>query len=380
MTDTIDREQTEIADNSDATDDMGIEAMAAGLFERALASIELMTVYLGLRLGLYTALRSACATSDELASRAGIDPRYAKEWLEQQTVAGIVACDDREAPEDARQFRLPAGHATVLLDADHPACTGPLALALGGVARVLPDLVAAYRSGGGVAYARYGTDFRDGQAGFNRPAFVHLLAESWLAIGVPEVHARLSAAEGARVADVACGAGWSSIALARAYPGIVVDGFDIDDASIGDARRNAADAALTERVRFEVRDASRLGDETQSGGYDLVTIFEALHDLSNPIDALRECRRLCSDTGSVIVMDERTAQSFAESDGPIERFLYGASVLHCLPVGMADQPSSATGAVMRVDTVRRYVAAAGFSAMDVLPIENDLYRFYRLHR
>lgn len=347
------------------------EALAERLFGSALGAMEMYTVYLGERLGLYAALAEhGPCTSAELAGIAGIHPRYAREWLEQQTVAGFVHCADRSQPEDARQFELPAEHAPVLLDPASPAYMASLALAMAGVGGVATQLVDAYRTGAGVPYAAYGTDFRDGQAGFNRPAFDSLLAGEWLSVAVPDVYARLVAGEPIAIADIGCGAGWSSIALARAYPQARVDGFDLDEASIADARRNAASAGVADRVRFEVADAAEL----PAGAYDLVCILEAVHDMSAPVAALAAARAMAP---TVIVMDERTADSFAESAGPIESFLYGASVLHCLPVGMATQPSAATGTVMRVETMHEYATAAGFERVEVLPIEHDLFRFYR---
>lgn len=349
-------------------------AMAERLFGSALGAIDLYTVYLGVRLGLYEALaaRDEC-TPGELARAAGIHDRYAREWLEQQTVAGFLTCADRAAPADDRRYHLPAGHAIALLAQDSPAFTAPLALATAGIGGVTQQLLDAYRTGGGVPYASYGADFRDGQAGFNRPAFTNLLATDWIANGLPDLHARLVAGEPVRIADVACGTGWSSIALAKAYPAARVEGFDLDEASIADARRNAIAAGVADRLVFEVADAAAL----DASGYDVVCIFEAVHDMSRPVEVLQAARRMLAPGGSLLVMDERAADSFAESEGPIEAFLYGASVLHCLPVGMAEQPSAATGTVMRADTMRAYAAEAGFSDVTVLPIEHDLFRFYR---
>lgn len=347
------------------------EELAERLFGSALGAMEMYTVYLGERLGLYAALAEhGPCTSEELAGIAGVHPRYSREWLEQQSVAGFVHCTDRTQPADARQFELPVEHVPVLLDPSSPVYTASLALAVTAVGGVATQLVEAYRTGAGVPYAAYGTDFRDGQAGFNRPAFDSLLAGEWLSVAVPEVHARLVAGEPVTIADIGCGAGWSSIALARAYPRARVDGFDLDDASIADARRNAASVGVADRVRFEVADAAAL----PASSYDLVCILEALHDMSAPVAALSAARAMAPIT---IVMDERTADSFAESAGPVEAFLYGASVLHCLPVGMAAQPSAATGTVMRVETMHEYATAAGFERVEVLPIEHDLFRFYR---
>ena len=155
-----------------------------------------------------------------------------------------------------------------------------------------------------------------------------------------------------------------------------VDGFDLDEPSIELARANALQAGVADRVSFHARDAA---DPTLTGRYDLVTFFECLHDMSRPVEALATARRLLAEGGTVIVMDERTAETFTAPGDEMERFFYAASVLCCLPAGMAEQPSAATGTVMRPDTVRRYARQAGFRDAEVLPIEDPFYRFYRLH-
>jgi 2-polyprenyl-3-methyl-5-hydroxy-6-metoxy-1,4-benzoquinol methylase len=240
--------------------------------------------------------------------------------------------------------------------------------------RPLPEVIEAFRSGGGVPYARYDADFCEGQAEMNGLQFDNLLGSEWLP-AVPDVHARLGQDPPARVADVACGAGRSSIALARAYRRVRVDGFDLDEYSVGLARENLTGTGLEDRVSFAVRDA---GDSTFSGSYDLVTMFEALHDMPRPVEVLRNIRGLLAEGGNVLLADERAADTFAAPGDEVERLLYGWSVLHCLPVGMSEQPSAATGTVMRTETLRRYATEAGFAGVEVLPIENDFWRFYRL--
>jgi 2-polyprenyl-3-methyl-5-hydroxy-6-metoxy-1,4-benzoquinol methylase len=197
----------------------------------------------------------------------------------------------------------------------------------------------------------------------------------WLA-AVPDIDARLRAEPAARVADVACGTGWSSLAIARAYPLVQVDGFDLDEESIRLAQTNPAESEpeLEGRVRFEVRDAASL----QRAAYDLVTVFEAVHDLARPVEVLRALRALLADDGSVVIADERAAERFTAPGDDVERVFYVWSVLHCLPVGMAEQPSAGTGTAMRPDTLRAYAEEAGFGEFEILPIENDFWRFYRL--
>lgn len=347
------------------------EALAERLFEAGLGALELATVSLGKDLGLYRAMADGSSlTSDELAERASIHPRYATEWLEQQAAAGIITVDDAASPAEDRRYSLHSGSEAVLLDEESLAYTVPMAELVASVGRVMPQLTEAYRQGTGVPYADYG--MHDAQGAFNRPVFTNLLASEWLS-AVPDVHERLSA--GGAVAEIGCGEGWAAIALAKAYPSITVDGFDIDDASVAAARRHASEAGVADRVRFEVQDVT---DPSLGGEYAVVFAFEMLHDLSRPVDALRVARRLSGGQGPVIVMDERAADTFTAPADSVERFLYGASVLHCLPVGMVEQPSAGTGTVMRPDTVRRYAKEAGFATTQVLPIEHDLFRFYRM--
>ena len=350
------------------------DALVGRLLESALNTMEICCVYLGDRLGLYRALRDrGPLTSGELAAAAGIHERYAREWLEQQAVTGILETDPA-VEATARRYTLSAEHAEVLLDPDSLSWFTPVVQLVVGLTGPLPALIQAFRTGEGIAWSDFGRDPREGQAGQNRPAFLTLLGRECLP-GIPDVHARLSADPPARVADVACGAGWSSIGIARAYPKARVDGFDLDEASVALARANVAEAGLADRVDIAVRDA---GDSTLAGRYDLVTIFEALHDMSQPVEVLRRARGLLVEGGSVIVVDERVAETFTAPGDTIERLMYGFSVLSCLPAGLADQPSAATGTVMRPGTLRRYALEAGFRDVEILPISSDLFRFYRL--
>jgi ubiquinone/menaquinone biosynthesis C-methylase UbiE len=200
------------------------------------------------------------------------------------------------------------------------------------------------------------------------------LGTEWLP-AIPDVHARLQAEPPALVADIGCGLGWSSIGIAQAYPNVQVDGFDLDGPSIEMARDNLAGLGLDGRVNFHERDA---GDPSLAGRYDLVTAFECVHDMSDPVSALRTARRLAGEQGAVLVVDERVGDVFTPNGNEVEWMMYGWSVLHCLPVGMAEEPSAATGTVMRTDTLRQYAREAGFREVEVLPIENFFFRFYRL--
>lgn len=361
---------------TEAIDTSKTEAFVDRLFGSTLGAIDVLCVYLGDRLGLYRALaQDGPATPPELAKRAGIHPRYAREWLEQQAVSEILTVDDAAKPEDQRRYTLPSAHAEALTDPESPFSIAPLARAFASIGSVLPKLIEAYRSGGGVAWADYGTDGIEAQGDFNRPWLVAQFGSEYLP-SVPDVHARLQANPPARVADVACGVGWAGIAIARAYPKVRVDGFDLDEMSIALANKHAAQAGVAGRATFQVRDAA---DPANEGAYDLAVVIEAIHDLSRPVEALAAIRKMLAPGGTAIIADERTNESFTAPGDPVERLLYGASVLICLPAGMADQPSAATGTVLRPATMRRYASEAGFSAVDVLEqIEHPFLRFYRL--
>jgi SAM-dependent methyltransferase len=177
------------------------------------------------------------------------------------------------------------------------------------------------------------------------------------------------------VADVACGTGWSSVAMALAYPNITIEGFDLDEDAINQATRNAQDSGVAGRVTFRAANAAH---PDFSGRFDLVTIFEALHDMSRPVDALRTARSLLDEKGWVLVADELVGEQFSVPASDRERENYGWSVVSCLPDAMGDAETRATGAVMRPSTVRAYALEAGFSDVEVLPIETEYWRFYRL--
>jgi len=355
----------------------GAQELVDRLFGAVLGMIDIHTIYVGERLGLYGALAAAGdATSAELASATGTSERYVREWLEQQAVSALLAVDDPSADPDARRYALPAGHAEVLTDGDSLNYMAAFARMMAGVVRPLPAVIEAFRCGGGVPYADYDLDFCEGQADMNRVAFVNSLASEWLP-AVPDVHERLSSSgKPARVADVACGAGFSTLAIAAGYEHAIVDGIDLDEASIELARTNLAVSGLQDRVSFALRDAA---DPRLEGTYDLVTIFEAVHDMSQPVEVLGAARRLLAPDGCVIVADERVAETFTAPGDEVERLMYGYSVLHCLPVGLAEAPSVGTGTAMRPDTLTEYALEAGFTDVEVLPIDNDFWRFYRLN-
>jgi hypothetical protein len=347
--------------------------------ERVLQSVngafDVFALYIGDRLGYYTTLaRFESLTSGELAAETGTVERYTREWLEQQAVTGVLEVANPEAPAMERCYSLPEGHCEVLADHDSLNFLAPLAQVLVGATRPMDALLAAYRQGGGVPYTAYGDDLVRGQGSINRAAFLQELGQVWLP-AMPDVDARLRSNSPARAADIGCGVGWSSIGMALTYPNLQVDGFDLDEASIAAARENARRAGVSDRVRFHVHDAA---DPALAGQYDLVTAFECLHDMADPVGALNTMRRLANGAGAVLIVDERVAEQFDPQDSGVDAMMYGWSILHCLPVGMDGPQSAATGTVMRPGTLRAYARQAGFQDVEVLPVENLFFRLYRL--
>ena len=348
------------------------EALTSRLLESTVHALELYGIHLGKELGLYAALQSrGPLTPPELARDTSIAPRYAREWLEQQAVAGILTVERPSTSADERRYQLPDEHVNVLVNEGHANHLAPLAQMIAGIGGALDSVLTAYRTGRGVPYPLFGAAFRKGQAGINRPAFTSDLVERWIP-AIPDIHDRLQSAP-SRVADVGCGAGWSTIALARAYPRATVTGFDADEASIRDARSNAA--AQDVAVQFEVSDAEAIDTK---GTFDLVLVLEALHDMARPEDVLRALRERLAPGGSVIVADEKVAERFHAPGDEMERLMYGWSIVHCLPVALSDSPSAAIGTVMRTETVRQLAAAAGFTNVDMVPVNAGFFRVYRL--
>ncbi len=354
------------------SDQSEVEAFAGGLFGACLAAMELANVELGIRLGLYEALAGAGpVNATELAGRTGIAVRYAREWLEQQAVAGVVEVDDTAKAPEERRFELSNAHAHVLLDDDSEACMKPCAAVVPWVAKAIDIMVEEFRDGTGEAFGAF--DLHDIQAAFTRPAFVNHLTQDWLP-GLADLQAKLDAGTSVRIAEVGCGEGLAAITIARAYPNVEVDGFDLDDASIAVAQRDAAAAGVGDRARFHLRDAA---DPTIDGDYDLVMAIEMLHDVPDPVGILRTMRTLAGDAGTVLVADERTEESFTVPTNEMERFFYAFSTLHCLAVSMQDG-GAGTGTVLRPDTLRRYATEAGFATVETLEVDHPQFALFRL--
>ncbi|WP_280421858.1 class I SAM-dependent methyltransferase [Nocardia carnea] len=349
-----------------------VPAMTDRIIRSVLGAVDVLAIFVGDRLGWYRSLvADGPASAVELATRTGTHPRYAREWLEQQAVTGLLSVH-RDGSADERVFAIPAATAEVLTDEHSLEYLAPIARLFGAAGPVLPKLLDAYRSGSGVSWDELGDDAREGQADGNRPWYERRLAAALN--GVPEV-AQVLSAPGATVLDIGCGAGWSAIALSRAYPAARVRGVDIDAPSVRTAVANAAGAGVADRVEFTAGDAAEL----PAGAFDIAFAFECVHDMPRPVEVLASVRRALRPGGIMVVMDEAVAPEFAPDGDELERLMYGFSLFVCLPDGMSSPPSAGTGTVMRPATLRGYALEAGFAKFDVLPIEDfGFWRFYRL--
>jgi SAM-dependent methyltransferase len=347
---------------------MTVDAFSERLLGDVNAAMSCLNVYLGHRLGLYRVMADAGpATPAELADRTGYEERYVREWL-----ACMAAGEYVDHEPGTGRFSLPAEHAEVLLDRDSPAYAAPFICWVPSLAGAVTPLMEAFRTGGGVPYEAYGAETLEAVGMGNRPMFVNDYASKWIP-AMPDVEARLR--EGGRVADIGCGLGWSSISLAQGFPRTKIDALDLDAASIEQARQNAAQAGVADRVVFHAASAE---EAPLSGPYDLVTAFECVHDMAYPTRALRRMRELAAPDGAVLITEEAVGDGLEENRNFFGHLMYNFSVLHCLPQVMVFPDAAGIGTIMGPATLRSHAEEAGFAQVGVLPIENPFWRFYRL--
>ena len=351
---------------------MQTDELADHLFASALGTLDILSVHLGDRFGLYDVLAGGPLDEAEVSRRSGMHPRYTREWLEQQVVSGLIEVDDPARAPESRRYSLPAEHAAVLADRDGLAYFAPFARLLAAAAVQLPALEEAYRTGGGVGWAAYGEQMRTAQAEANRPLYLGPLGSEWLP-ALPDVHQASPTAAPSPTSAAARAGRRSGSPRPTRRPG--------STATTSTPRasrrrgRHAEERGLGDRVKFHLVDGAGGGE---AGSYDLVTAFECVHDLPDPVSVLMNARRLVRAGGTVLVMDERVPESFTGPGDPVEQLMYGFSLLVCLPDGLSHDGSVGTGTVMRPDRLRAYAREAGFVDLEVLPIENDVFRFYRL--
>lgn len=340
-----------------AIDPARIEEFCGRVMTLYTGSMLTYMIDLGHRTGLFPAAARGPATSQELADRAGLTERYVREWLGAMVTGGIVEYDAATS-----MYSLPAERAAALTDG--PFNLAPYAQFNTHLGKHVHQVARAFREGGGVPYAEYRPEFTDVMDGISRGIFDSFLVDSYIP-AVPGLAERLQA--GARVADVACGAGHALVVMARAFPTSSFVGFDIDDGSIARAQAEVRGAGLT-NVTFEVCDAARLRADDR---FDVAFIFDALHDQVDPAGVLGAIRTALA-PGAIFVMKEPHAADDLEGNraNPMAPILYSASTLHCLTVSLA-HGGAGIGTLMGEKLARRLLSNAGFVDIEVLPAPGD---------
>src|SRR5271169_6077139 len=306
-------------------------------------------VVIGERLGLYKALAERPMTSAELAAKTRTDERYVREWLSSQAAGGYVTYN-----EQTRKFSLSEEQAFTLANEESPAyLPGAFKLALGSLAAV-PRITEAFRSGAGMGWNEHDEDVFHGCEKFFRPSYAANLISSW----IPSLHgvqAKLEA--GARVADVGCGKGASTVLMAKAFPKSQFFGFDYHDQSIEAARESARRNGVADRVTFNVAKAK----EFPGKDYDLVAVFDCLHDMGDPVGAAAHVRQSLAKDGTWMIVEPFANDQLKDNLNPVGRVYYGFSTLLCTPCSRSQEVGLCLGAQSGEARIREVVTMAGFN-------------------
>jgi SAM-dependent methyltransferase len=313
------------------------------------ATLNAALVVMGDRLGLYRGLAGAGGlTPAQLAERTGTAERYVREWLNAQAAGGYVAYD-----ADSETYSLAPEQTVALTDADSPAfLPGFFQVALGSVSDS-PRITEAARTGEGIGWHEHAHDVHEGCERFFRPGYNANLVTEWLPAldGVVDKLAR-----GAKVADVGCGHGASTILMAQAFPNSTFVGSDYHDGSIATARSRGQQAGVDDRVQFQVAPAAAY----EGAGYDLVTMFDCLHDMGDPIGAARHVRSTLAPDGTWMIVEPKAGDAVEDNLNPVGRVYYGFSTLLCTPASLSQEVGLALGAQAGEARIREVVTTAGF--------------------
>ncbi|GLZ47471.1 SAM-dependent methyltransferase [Actinomycetospora sp. NBRC 106375] len=315
-----------------------LEALVGQIVTDAGAALVVPLGLLGDRLGLFTAMAGRDAmTAAQLAAETGLSERYLREWLMTMAAAGYITYDGGDTDGSARsgRFRLSPEQAEVFTNADSPAYLAGAFQNLTAATRMLDRLTEAFRTGEGIGWHEQHEDMFRGTERFFRPGYLANLTGSWIP-ALTGIDERLRA--GGTVADVGCGLGSSTIIMAEAYPRATFVGLDYHPGSVELARGRADAAGVADRVTFRVGPAIDL-----AGQYDLVTFFDCLHDMPDPVGALRAARSAVGDGGSVMLVEPMSWDTVPEALNPLGRLLFGASMFVCLPSGLSADPGAGLG-------------------------------------
>jgi SAM-dependent methyltransferase len=313
------------------------------------AAVHSGMVVIGEKLGLYKALASGPMSSAQLAAKTKTDERYVREWLASQAAGGYVTYD-----ETTGRFSLSEEQAFALATEDSPAyLPGAFELALGSLAAV-PRIAESFRTGKGMGWHEHEDGVFHGCEKFFRPGYAANLVSSWIP-ALRDVREKLEA--GARVADVGCGKGASTILLAKAFPNSQFFGFDYHDKSIEAARESARRAGVAERVTFEVSKAK----DFPGRDYDFVAVFDCLHDMGDPIGAAAHVRQSLAKDGTWMIVEPFANDELQDNLNPVGRVYYSFSTLLCTPCSRSQEVGLCLGAQAGEARIREVVTAAGFN-------------------
>jgi len=352
-----------------APDPDALEALIGQVITDAGGALIVPLALLGDRLGLFSALASAGpATAEVLAQRTGLSERYLREWLRAMAAAGYITylgsdsgqdadADDGDRSARSARYQLSPEQSEAFTNPDSPGYVSGAFQNLTAATRALDRLTEAFRTGAGIAWHEQHPDMFEGTERFFRPGYLANLTSSW----IPSLTgAEKTLADGGQVADIGCGFGASTIIMAQAYPNSTFEGLDYHRPSVEAARDRAAAAGVASRVTFRVAGADEL-----TGRYDLITFFDCLHDMPDPLGALRAARAALVPGGSVMLVEPMAWDSVADGLNPLGKVFAAASTFVCLPSGLSAAPAYGLGNQAGPARTREVARVAGFSAAGV---------------
>ncbi len=322
----------------------------------------------GDRAGLFKAMANAGAlTPAALAAKSGVGERYVQEWLAVMAGAGYVEYD-----ADTHSFTLPDEHALFLADSESEYFLASLFQSLPTMAGAIPQLVDAFKHGGGVSFKDYGTELPRTLSDMNRTVYESRLVKTWLPF-MPEVVQRLQA--GGTALDIGCGMGVVALALARGFPQAKITGIDLDAHSIALAKARSAEITDPERLQFKQLSVEALPVDS---GWDFISTFDVIHDLPDPVSALGHVRLALNQGGTYLMVEPKVADDLKDNlANPFARMLYGISCLHCVPQSLASG-GLGLGACWGEKRARALASQAGFQHFERLDIRSPALAFYAL--
>jgi SAM-dependent methyltransferase len=312
------------------------------------ATVAAANVVIGDKLGLYHALSQSPATAEQLADQTGTNQRYVTEWARGQAAGGYISYD---AGSDT--YSMTAEQALGLADPNGVGMPGAFMLALGAL-EAEPQVAENFRTGAGFGWHEQTTNVHVGCERFFRPGYVANLVSSWIP-ALDDVTDKLNA--GAKVADVGCGLGASTVLLAQAFPSSTIHGYDYHDGSIELARKNTIEAGLGDRVKFDVASAQTF----EGNDYELVATFDCLHDMGDPLGAARHIHDALAADGTWLIVEPMAGDSVPENLNPVGRVYYSFSTLLCVPNALSQPGGYSLGAQAGEAAIRQVVTDAGFT-------------------